>query len=264
MPFLECDTCGGYYELQDGESLDDFDVCQCGGELKYFNSLQDFLEDSPAFYHQNNSQSSKSNSSKSRSGFGFSGFGSSNQKNEQSEYSLGASSYRGSLNKNSNSWGYEEETRERVSISKPAFLGRISFLGLFAGLCVAISGCLISYVLFFNYLYNTAINVFGSTGNLMTTISVLSFLIYGILFVISVLASAVATFISGSRSYGDGLLNGLLLGLVIVLAGVLLVVSKTGMSLALMSTFVLGSIFLSLTAFGGFLGIAFRKIIFRG
>lgn len=260
MPFLECDDCGGYYELEDGESIHDFDVCQCGGELKYFNSLQDFLEDNPAFYHQNSSKSSKS-----KSGFGLGSFGSSYQKKEQNAYSLGASSYHNSLSKNSQSFGYGhvEESRQGISISKPSFLGRISFLGLFAGLCITLSGCLISYVLFFNYLYNTAISVFSSTGNIMTTISVLGFAIYGILFVISVSGSAVATFISGSRSYGDGLLNGFLLGLVIVIAGVLFIDSKTGMSLALMSIFVLGSIFLSLTTFGGFAGIAFRKMIFR-
>ena len=260
MPFLECDDCGGYYELEDGESIDDFEVCQCGGELKYFNSLQDFLEDNPAFYHQNSSKSSKS-----KSGFGLGSFGSSNQKKEQNGYSLGASSYQNSLSKNSQSFGYGhvEESHQRISISKPSFLGRISFLGLFAGLCITLSGCLISYVLFFNYLYSTAINVFSSTGNLITTISVLGFAIYGILFVIAVSASAVATFISGSRSYGDGLLNGLLIGLIIVLAGVLFVDYKTGMSLALMTTFALGSIFISLTSFGGFSGIAIRKMLFR-
>lgn len=31
---LECGKCGGYYELMDGESLEDFEMCSCGGELK--------------------------------------------------------------------------------------------------------------------------------------------------------------------------------------------------------------------------------------
>ncbi|MDO9043825.1 MAG: hypothetical protein Q7U35_00780 [Methanobacteriaceae archaeon] len=258
MPFLECDNCGGYYELEDGESLDDFDVCQCGGELKYFNSLSNFLDDQPAFYHQNNS-----NSRKSRGGFGFGSLASSYHKKEPDEYSLGPSSYNNSLSRNASSFGQNNQEKSRPKISKPGFLGRISFLGLFAGLCIVISGCLLSYVLFFDYLYSTAINVFSSTGNVMTTISVLGFLIYGILFVIAVSASAVATFIGGSRSYGDGLLNGLLFGLIIIFSALLYVNHLTGMSLALMSTFVLGSVFVSLTSFGGFVGIAFRKIIFR-
>lgn len=55
MAYLICDKCGGYYELQDGEAPDDpqnlrfwdtenevfecFDSCQCGGKLRYVNSL---------------------------------------------------------------------------------------------------------------------------------------------------------------------------------------------------------------------------------
>jgi hypothetical protein len=35
MQYLVCEECGGYYELQKGESTDDFDVCQCGGKLGY-------------------------------------------------------------------------------------------------------------------------------------------------------------------------------------------------------------------------------------
>jgi ribosomal protein L40E len=34
--YLVCDKCGGYYELQQGESADDFaDECDCGGNLKH-------------------------------------------------------------------------------------------------------------------------------------------------------------------------------------------------------------------------------------
>lgn len=44
--FLICDTCGGYYELQPGESLDDFaDECECGGKLKYLESVEGIEED---------------------------------------------------------------------------------------------------------------------------------------------------------------------------------------------------------------------------
>ena len=35
MSYLICEKCGGYYELQEGESIEDFDSCQCGGELGY-------------------------------------------------------------------------------------------------------------------------------------------------------------------------------------------------------------------------------------
>lgn len=35
MGYLECKKCGGIYELQEGESPDDYDVCHCGGEIEY-------------------------------------------------------------------------------------------------------------------------------------------------------------------------------------------------------------------------------------
>lgn len=34
MGYLICDKCGGYYELQPGESPDDFEMCECGGKLR--------------------------------------------------------------------------------------------------------------------------------------------------------------------------------------------------------------------------------------
>jgi hypothetical protein len=40
--YLLCDSCGGYYELQPGESKDDFaDECECGGKLRYSQTLDD-------------------------------------------------------------------------------------------------------------------------------------------------------------------------------------------------------------------------------
>jgi hypothetical protein len=37
--YLVCGKCGGYYELQDGESPEDYEQCQCGGKLKYSTLL---------------------------------------------------------------------------------------------------------------------------------------------------------------------------------------------------------------------------------
>jgi hypothetical protein len=36
MSYLLCKLCGGYYELAEGESPDDFERCQCRGELEYY------------------------------------------------------------------------------------------------------------------------------------------------------------------------------------------------------------------------------------
>jgi hypothetical protein len=37
--YLICEECGGYYQLQPGESTEDFDTCQCGGKLTYTESI---------------------------------------------------------------------------------------------------------------------------------------------------------------------------------------------------------------------------------
>jgi hypothetical protein len=39
MTYVICEKCGGYYELEKGESPEDFDACQCGGNLKYYESI---------------------------------------------------------------------------------------------------------------------------------------------------------------------------------------------------------------------------------
>lgn len=42
MSYLVCDKCGGYYELQPDESPDDFsDKCECGGNLRYVQDLDE-------------------------------------------------------------------------------------------------------------------------------------------------------------------------------------------------------------------------------
>lgn len=43
MKYLICEICGGYYQLMDGESISDFDSCQCGGKL-YIVEEEDEIE----------------------------------------------------------------------------------------------------------------------------------------------------------------------------------------------------------------------------
>jgi hypothetical protein len=51
MDYLICEECGGYYELQSGESADDFENCQCGGNLK-FAELGKNLDDSNTHFNE--------------------------------------------------------------------------------------------------------------------------------------------------------------------------------------------------------------------
>ena len=48
MTYLCCDRCGKCYELQLGESPEDFDnTCDCGKKLKVYKNLQDFYKKNP-------------------------------------------------------------------------------------------------------------------------------------------------------------------------------------------------------------------------
>ena len=37
--YLICDSCSGYYKLKKGESLEDFECCECGGKLRFKKTL---------------------------------------------------------------------------------------------------------------------------------------------------------------------------------------------------------------------------------
>ena len=41
MGYLKCQKCGGYYKLHEGESLNDFTQCSCGGSLIYTESIDE-------------------------------------------------------------------------------------------------------------------------------------------------------------------------------------------------------------------------------
>jgi hypothetical protein len=44
MGYLFCQKCGGYYELREGESVDDFAHCSCGGSLIYTEKIDGLLQ----------------------------------------------------------------------------------------------------------------------------------------------------------------------------------------------------------------------------
>lgn len=43
MHYIMCENCGGYYKLQKGESLENFDSCHCGGSLRYVESVHELF-----------------------------------------------------------------------------------------------------------------------------------------------------------------------------------------------------------------------------
>jgi len=56
MGYLICDKCKGYYKLKEGESIDDFDNCQCGGKLRYIDNIDEYLNDEQNITQYSNSK----------------------------------------------------------------------------------------------------------------------------------------------------------------------------------------------------------------
>ena len=44
MSYLFCEKCWGYYQLQPGESREDFESCRCGGTLIEVDSLEELFD----------------------------------------------------------------------------------------------------------------------------------------------------------------------------------------------------------------------------
>ncbi len=70
MAYIVCRRCGGYYELQKGESLQDFDKCQCGGTLRYIEEIIQEKPKSPVSESNINSKEIHENS-KSKNGLNY-------------------------------------------------------------------------------------------------------------------------------------------------------------------------------------------------
>ena len=39
LGYLNCEKCGGYYQLKEGEAIDDFEGCSCGGNFKFVKDI---------------------------------------------------------------------------------------------------------------------------------------------------------------------------------------------------------------------------------
>ena len=48
MPYLICDKCNLYYEIEDRSEMEDFHTCECGNELQYFNSIEEYMYSEPS------------------------------------------------------------------------------------------------------------------------------------------------------------------------------------------------------------------------
>ncbi len=45
MFYLICEKCGGYYTLKEGEKPEDFEMCECGGSLRYIQNFNSHIDE---------------------------------------------------------------------------------------------------------------------------------------------------------------------------------------------------------------------------
>ncbi len=63
MPYLICDKCNLYYEIEDKNEMRDFHTCECGNELQYFNTIEEYMygEQQNSYISDDNAKESDGN-----------------------------------------------------------------------------------------------------------------------------------------------------------------------------------------------------------
>ena len=256
MAHLICEKCGGYYELGDEESLDDFDTCQCGGKLGYAGETYQnrYTEEIP----QNDSEIHQNKEKKDKPKFICSNC------MKENEEGIFCSKCGGKLiavknGKAININNFEESRElERLSYSSSkkygvtnnpkgskGLLDSINWLGVFGGvgflvISIFLSVLLLAFSLFSSKSYS------GYSGFVFTVIILVLLSCF-----LAIAAGSLTAFISKNRDYENGIINGFLVGLI---SSVIL-----GIFVGLSAIFE-GAIFLGgLTAFGGLIGVFIRK-----
>lgn len=242
MAYVICEKCGGYYELEKGESVDDFDTCQCGGDLSYAEKLPQKQNDKPKLICSNCMK-----------------------ENEDGIFcpKCGGRLITVKKGKAVNSINNFEESKELEKLSQKAskkdkaanndfkvpkdLLARISGLGVILSIGFYIISVLISIFLI-------VLLMVGSDFDVYNPFSVLSILILVILVIVVLMtvSGAIAAYVSKSEEYLDGALNGIAVGLILGVVGGILSLD----AMNLIGNIVLNSLFGSL---GGVIGIWVRK-----
>lgn len=239
MRFIICDDCGGYYKLRDEESLEDFEECHCGGNLRYAQSFKEIVKnrDVPKLICINcGAENKETNNNCSECG------------KKLRKINRRVSDYRVKKERN-----YSEQ---KPHFNLTNFLDKISFLGLFAGLVFLVIATVIAAMgMFGSYASSNGVDILRSMGG------------YIIIMIFAIIASGfIASFISGVTDYTDGLLNGglvgfavsLLMAFFVTLMGMVVSVS-TGIFAGLITLIAYLIIYGSLTAVGGLAAVWIRN-----
>lgn len=251
MDYIICEECGGYYELQSGESADDFENCQCGGNLKLVEDS--FLMPEPEikarFVCSNCLEENEAGLYCSKCGGRLISIN--NKNNEtKSEMSYDMDHIERLARNSKNASSNKYNTNITSSKDLKNFLDRIIWLGVICGLgFYIVSNVVTAFIIYFLFLSNES---FFSMSIYSISPSVLFILILYLVIncILGIISGALSVFISKKTEYIDGLINGALVG--IFSAIILGIASGSGF---LVSIFISGGF----TAIGGLIVIFIRN-----
>ena len=245
MGYVICEKCGGYYELEEGESLNDFKGCQCGGKLSYTEQVlqEPKKNDKPKLICSNCMKENENGIFCSSCGGRLiavkGGKAVSNIKNFQESKELEKLSRRASRKekKYSNDFNESKDLFERIN-----WLGVLAGTGLFV-ISMVIVGSILFFSIVSSYSYGYS-SYYSSFAGAFFIAMILGMLL-------AIVSGALTAYVGRSRDYVDGIVNGFLVGLISsVVIGLL-----GGVLTIFIGIIVLGT----LTAVGGAIGIFVRR-----
>lgn len=241
MHYLVCEKCGGYYELQEGESLDKFSECQCGGSLTYVDSVDENVEDEQKVLYCLNCGN-------------YDMVGVYCSKCGGRLYPI--EKY-GDINNEALLKIKEDFKKEEINNYPEKMIDRISLTGILFGVIFLI------FTSFFFVLKGLAYRAYQNPQmGYITIFKLHEFTAAMILFIGALVVSSggIAAYMGNSREYGDGIIHGFLVGfifalLLIILNGFLRIFADGIHGIALIS-----GIYVILSSFGGIMSVYFRKM----
>jgi len=262
LKYIICNECEGFYELEKGESLEDFESCLCGGSLSYAESTPRGVKKITRTVQNNNEQIS---------------FHQTSNKKASNHVSENICPLCGQINKvkslfcskcgkmlkqggpaNRYDYSYVLEEREKRKKSLRGLYEHIDLWGVGLGIIFLIVMTVISNIIIFLGLVRLAVQ----NANEPTLFSFLGgvSLISITIFVLSGFISAAAM---GTRSYTEGTVNGALVGICIA---VFVSIIPGGIVLAYLGiipwlVILIGGLIIYgiLTGIGGLTAVAVRK-----
>ncbi|MEN6592860.1 MAG: hypothetical protein ABFC12_06425 [Methanobacterium sp.] len=242
MRFIVCDDCGGYYKLEPGESLEDFAECQCGGHLRYAQSLEEII---------------KSRNAPTKTCIHC---GARNRETNTVCFTCGKKL--GRVNRRISDHPAGRYLKTRVNRRYPKthvnILDRISFRAVIAGLIFLFVASIIASFGFAGSILSTnGIDVVRSLGG------------YIVVLIFAIIASGfIASYVSGSVEYLDGLLNGGMVGFIhsvfvafLFMIFAMMIDVAAGILAGLITLVAYALVYGSLTALGGLIGVWLRNFM---